>query len=166
MRPDIAALNAMAPAEFVAALAGIFEHSPWIAQTAAARRPFAGIDSLHAAMVDIVARSGAQAQLDLLRAHPMLARKASLTAESESEQARHGLQSLAEAEAAEMEELNRAYFDRFGFPFIIAVRGQRDRGAILAALRRRLEASEDAERAEALTQVAAIARYRLEDRFA
>jgi 2-oxo-4-hydroxy-4-carboxy-5-ureidoimidazoline decarboxylase len=161
---DIATLNAMGTAEFVAALDGIFEHSPWVAEAAASARPFADRAALHAAMVAAVVRAGAEVQLGLLRAHPMLARRATLTAESESEQGRLGLQSLDGDAAAEMDRLNQEYFDRFGFPFIIAVRGQRDRAAIAVALRARLEASDAAERAEALAQVARIALFRLEDR--
>ena len=164
MSLDVATLNAMGVAEFVAALDGIFEHSPWVAEAAASARPFADRPALHAAMVAAVAAAGEAAQLGLLRAHPMLARRAALTAESESEQGRLGLQSLDAAAADEMERLNQAYFDRFGFPFIIAVRGQRDRAAIAAALRARLLASPADERDEALAQVARIALFRLEDR--
>ncbi len=164
MSLDVATLNAMGVAEFVAALDGIFEHSPWVAEAAASARPFADWSALHAAMVAAVAAAGEAAQLGLLRAHPMLARRAALTAESESEQGRLGLQSLDAAAADEMERLNQAYFDRFGFPFITAVRGQRDRAAIAAALRARLLASPADEREEALAQVARIALFRLEDR--
>ena len=164
MSLDVATLNAMGVAEFVAALDGIFEHSPWVAEAAASARPFADRSALHAAMVAAVAAAGEAAQLGLLRAHPMLARRATLTAESESEQGRLGLQSLDATAADEMERLNQAYFDRFGFPFIIAVRGQRDRAAIAAALRARLLATDAAERAEALAQVARIGLFRLEDR--
>ncbi len=164
MSLDVATLNAMGVAEFVAALDGIFEHSPWVAEAAASARPFADRSALHAAMVAAVAAAGEAAQLGLLRAHPMLARRAALTAESESEQGRLGLQSLDATAADEMERLNQAYFDRFGFPFIIAVRGQRDRAAIAAALRARLLASPADEREEALAQVARIALFRLEDR--
>ncbi len=160
----LAELNRLSVASFVAELAGIFEHSPWVPEAAAAARPFADVAGLHTAMVDVVVRSGEARQLALLRAHPMLARRAKLTAESESEQAGHGLQSLDDAAAEEMERLNQAYLEKFGFPFIIAVRGQRDRDAIMQALRRRLGSTPLAERQEALAQVAMIAKFRLEDR--
>ena len=161
---DVATLNGMDAARFVAALDGIFEHSPWVAQAAAAARPFRDRAELHRAMVAAVDAAGEEAQLALLRAHPMLAKPATLTAASHSEQGRLGLQTLDAADAAEMARLNEAYVERFGFPFIIAVRGQRDRAAIVAALRARLAADADAERAEALAQVARIAQFRLEDR--
>jgi len=159
-------LNALDEAGFVAALDGIFEHSPWVAARIVGQRPYASRDALHAAMVDAVAHEGATAQLALLRAHPVLARPATLTAASASEQASQGLTSLAEAEAAQFAALNAEYQARFGFPFIIAVRGQRDRAAILAALQTRLAHTAEAEQLAALAEVGKIARFRLEDRIA
>ena len=100
----LAELNALEPARFVAALAAVFEHSPWIAAAACDRRPFGSIDALHAAMVDIVHNSPTEAQLALLRAHPELASKAAmrgeLTTESNQEQADAGLTRCTAAEFA------------------------------------------------------------------
>ena len=162
----LAELNALDEAGFVAALDGIFEHSPWVAARVAQQRPFAGIAALHAAMVAAVAAEGEAAGLALLRAHPMLAKRAPLTAASAAEQASQRLDRLAGAEAAEFAALNQDYLDRFGFPFIIAVRGQRDRAAILAALRARLAGTPAREQQTALAEVAKIAWFRLEDRIA
>jgi 2-oxo-4-hydroxy-4-carboxy-5-ureidoimidazoline decarboxylase len=114
-------------------------------------------------MVAAVAEAGDGRQMQLLRAHPMLACRASLTEASQSEQALHGLQSLEAQEVVRFEELNDAYWARFGFPFIIAVRGQRDRAAILAALESRLHNSAAEERETALAEVAKIAGFRLQD---
>ena len=159
-------LNALDEAGFVAALDGIFEHSPWVAARVAGQRPFASLDALHAAMVDAVAHAGEAAQLALLRAHPVLARRAPLTEASAAEQASQGLTSLADAEAASFAALNAEYQARFGFPFIIAVRGPRDRAAILAALRARLDRAREAECLAAIAEVGKIAWFRLEDRIA
>ena len=174
---SLAALNALSAADFTATLGGIFEHSPWVAEQVASERPFAAVDALHAAMVAAVDRAGAPAQLALLRAHPVLAPPrlapsrlapsgpasgTSLTAASASEQASHGLTSLDDAEATRFAAANEAYQARFGFPFIIAVRGQRDRAAILAALQARSTATPEAEHATALAEIAKIARFRLD----
>ena len=162
-RLSLAALNAADPAEFADLLGGVFEHSPWVAVAACRSRPFASVGALHAAMVAAVDAAGEASQRALLRAHPELARPAVLTAASAGEQAAAGLDRLDEADMAAFEAANAAYRARFGFPFIIAVRGQRDRAAILAAMRARLGADPVAERATALGEVARIARFRLAD---
>jgi OHCU decarboxylase len=156
-------LNALPAAEFVARLSGVFEHSPWVAEAVLPGRPFADVAALHGAMVAAVRSAGTDAALTLLRAHPELARRAPLTAESAAEQGGMGLDRLAEDEAVRFEALNLAYRERFGFPFIIAVRGQRDRAAILAALTGRLAHDAPTELAAALAEVAKIARFRLDD---
>jgi OHCU decarboxylase len=156
-------LNALPAPEFVARLSGIFEHSPWVAEAVLPGRPFADVAALHGAMVAAVQGAGTDAALALLRAHPELARRAPLTAESAAEQGGMGLDRLAEDEAARFYALNLSYRERFGFPFIIAVRGQRDRAAILAALTERLAHDAPTEQAAALAEVAKIARFRLDD---
>jgi 2-oxo-4-hydroxy-4-carboxy-5-ureidoimidazoline decarboxylase len=156
-------LNALPAADFVARLADIFEHSPWVAEAVLPGRPFADVAALHGAMVSAVDAAGTDAALTLLRAHPELARRATLTAASAAEQGGMGLDRLDQDEAAQFEALNLAYRDRFGFPFIIAVRGQRDRAAILAALTARLAHDAPTEQAAALAEVAKIARFRLDD---
>ncbi len=160
---DLETVNTLGVDAFVARFGGIFEHSPWVARVAYAGRPFASVAALHATMVSVVTNSGAERQLTLLRAHPELARPGPLTDASLSEQGGMGLDRLAADEAAAFDGLNTAYRARFGFPFIIAVRGQRDRAAILAALTSRVQNSPEQEMAASLAEVAKIARFRLDD---
>lgn len=162
-RVDLETLNTLGVDAFTALLGGIFEHSSWVARIAYAGRPFASVAALHATMVSVVTNSGPERQLTLLQAHPELARPGPLTASSLAEQGGMGLDRLAADEAAAFDALNAAYRARFGFPFIIAVRGQRDRAAILAALTARVRHSPDEEMAAALAEVAKIARFRLDD---
>jgi 2-oxo-4-hydroxy-4-carboxy-5-ureidoimidazoline decarboxylase len=162
-RVDLETLNGLDADAFTALLGGIFEHSSWIARAAFAGRPFASVAALHATMASVVTNSGPERQRALLCAHPELARPGPLTAASSAEQGGMGLDRLAADEAAAFDQLNAAYRSRFGFPFIIAVRGQRDRAAILAALSARLRHSPDEEIAASLTEVAKIARFRLDD---
>src|SRR5437867_1441394 len=131
----LAEVNAMNPASFVAALGDVFEHSPWVAEGAVAKRPFANFEALHRAMVEVVGTAGEARQLALIRAHPELAGKAAvrgqLTADSRQEQSGAGLTQCSAEEFARLTELNRAYNAKFGFPFIIAVKGL-DRAGIIA----------------------------------
>lgn len=150
--------------EFVASFGEIFEHSPWVAEQAWALAPFAGVDALHAAMVDAVRRAGPDRQLALIRAHPDLAGKAAvaggLTADSRREQAGAGLDQCSPEEFARFQTLNESYKEKFGFPFIIAVKGK-GRADILDAFAERLENDRQAELGRALDEIARIARFRL-----
>src|ERR1700733_1292631 len=114
-------LNTASPDAFVAEIGFAFEDSPWIARAAAAARPFADRDGLHAAMVAVVAAAGEDAQVALIRAHPDLAgrvaREGRLTAASAAEQAGAGLDALTPAEVARFDADTGAYRERFGFPF-------------------------------------------------
>lgn len=161
------ALNAMDAAAFTAALGDVFEHSPWIAREAAARRPYASVDALHAAMVAVVDRAGADAQLALIRAHPELAGRAAIRGEitetSTREQRGAGLDQCSPEEFATLTALNHAYRARFNMPFVVAVKGL-SRTDIIAAMRARLDHAPADEIAEALRQIARIARFRLDDR--
>jgi 2-oxo-4-hydroxy-4-carboxy-5-ureidoimidazoline decarboxylase len=158
-------LNALDRDAFVATLAAIYEHSPWVADDVAPLRPFAGIDELHAAMSKAVVDAGEDAQLTLLRAHPQLAGKAALrgelTQDSTREQQGAGLDQCSPEEYAQLHALNAQYEQRFGFPFILAVRGH-TRTSILANMAARIDHTRDDEFAEALHQVDRIARFRLE----
>jgi 2-oxo-4-hydroxy-4-carboxy-5-ureidoimidazoline decarboxylase len=154
-------LNAGRQHTFVAALGGVFEQSPWVAERAWAHRPFASLDALHAAMVETLAEADEDAQLAVLRAHPDLGTRARMTDASAGEQAGAGLDRLTPAEFARLERLNRDYRERFGFPFLFAVKGATTHDILAALERRRLSARKD-EFAEALRQVARIARFRLE----
>ena len=160
---DLDTINTLGVDAFTVMLGSTFEHSSWVARAAWAARPFASVTALHATMVSIVANSGAERQLALLRAHPELAQTGPLTAASAAEQGGIGLDHLGSDEAAEFDTLNVSYRTHFGFPFIIAVRGQRDRAAILAALSARLRSSPEQEQTTALAEVAKIARFRLDD---
>ncbi len=158
-------LNALDLVAFTARLGSIFEHSPWVAEDVWPLRPFAGIDDLHAAMCKSVVDAGEDAQLALLRAHPRLAGKAALrgelTADSTREQQGAGLDQCSPEEFARLHTLNAKYEQRFGFPFILAVRGH-TRSSILDNLAARIDNARDEEFAEALHQVERIARFRLE----
>ena len=159
-------LNKLPEEDFTAALAGIFEHSPWIAQAAAGARPFADVASLHQAMVAALAQAPEERKLELLQLHPelagKLARTGGLTEASTEEQASAGLDRLEPEEIAQFDIANARYREKFGFPFIIAVKAQRDRRAILEALAIRVGHSRDEEIETALGEVALIARFRLD----
>jgi N-carbamoyl-L-amino-acid hydrolase len=166
-------LNAATPDAFVALLDGTYEHSPWIAERAAALRPFTSLAHLKHALVTTVQAAGVEAQVALIRAHPELAGKAmvskSLTAESTNEQGRAGLTDCTPAEFAQLQQLNADYNARFGFPFILAVRGPRGLGLgrheIIATFARRLGHPVDVERGECLRNIHRIAEIRLNDKF-
>jgi 2-oxo-4-hydroxy-4-carboxy-5-ureidoimidazoline decarboxylase len=164
---SLAALSALPRREFAARLGDVFEHSPWIAERAWAARPFASIDALHAAMLAVLDDASQPEQLALIRAHPELAGReaaaGSLTAASTGEQRGAGLDQCSAAELARLRELNAAYRARFGFPFVIAVKGL-TRGQILAAMEARLHNDATPEFRACLAEIGKIARFRLEAR--
>ncbi|KQW38175.1 2-oxo-4-hydroxy-4-carboxy-5-ureidoimidazoline decarboxylase [Rhizobacter sp. Root404] len=166
-------LNRATPAEFTAALDGVYEHSPWIAEQAAAKRPFATLAQLKYALVTVLRGAGVDRQVALIRAHPELAGKAmvakTLTAESTGEQSRAGLTDCSPAEFARIQHFNAAYNARFGFPFTVAVRGPRGTGLtraqIIETFERRLGHHPDYEREECIRNIHRIAEIRLNDKF-
>jgi N-carbamoyl-L-amino-acid hydrolase len=166
-------LNAATPAQFTALLDGTYEHSPWIAERAAAMRPLHSLAQLKLALVQVVRESGREAQVALIRAHPELAGKAmvskTLTTESTNEQGKAGLTDCTPEEFAKLQQLNADYNAKFGFPFILAVRGPRglglDRHEIIATFERRLQHPVDYELAECLRNIHRIAEIRLDDKF-
>ncbi|MET3383725.1 2-oxo-4-hydroxy-4-carboxy-5-ureidoimidazoline decarboxylase [Variovorax paradoxus] len=174
MSLTIAQLNAAVPAAAVALLDGIYEHSPWIAQRALAARPFRSLAHLKHALVQALAASSADEQIGLIRAHPELAGKAmvskTLTAESTNEQSKAGLTDCTPEEFAKIQQLNADYNAKFGFPFILAVRGPRGTGLakreIIDTFARRLYNHPDFELGEALRNIHRIAEIRLDDKFA
>ncbi|SFL41499.1 2-oxo-4-hydroxy-4-carboxy-5-ureidoimidazoline decarboxylase [Methylobacterium pseudosasicola] len=163
--PDLAALNRMEAQAFVALLGGVFEHAPWVAEAAWPHRPFASVGALHDAMMRAVRHAPAERRRVFLNNHPELAgpeaRARSLTADSANEQGSAGLDRIPAAEAAAFDRLNADYRARFGFPFIIAVRG-RSRAEILAAFEARLIRDPAVEEATALEEIAQITRMRLD----
>ena len=158
-------LNDMSDDEFVATLKDIFEHSPWVAEDVRDQRPFKSVRSLHSAMVQAVADASQRAQIDLICVHPDLAGKAALagklTESSISEQAGAGLDTLSAEEFEQFHKLNNAYKSKFGFPFILTVKGH-DKHSILQAFQKRLNNDADQEQIEALRQIGEIGRFRLE----
>jgi OHCU decarboxylase len=162
MRRSLAALNEMDQPAFTEALGWIWEGSPWVASRSWAQRPFASLAELHRAMRQVVASASREDQLAIIRAHPDLGTRASVAPASRREQAGAGLDRLSEAEYQHLLALNTAYAHRFGFPFIMAVKGQ-TKEAILAALDQRVQASYEAEFERALCAIGQIAWFRLEE---
>jgi len=166
-------LNAASSTEFVAQLDGIYEHSPWIPQRAHAHAPFTTLAQLKRALVEVVRQAAREEQLGLIRAHPELAGKAAvagqLTQESTGEQSRAGLTHCTPDEFARLQQLNADYTARFGWPFILAVRGPRGLGLsrqeIIDTFERRLHAQPQDEFQEVLRHIHRIAEIRLNDRF-
>ena len=166
-------LNAAPLPEALQMLDGLYEHSPWIAERALLLRPFASLAQLKHAMTRVLDDAGIEPQLALIRAHPELAGKAmvskTLTAESTNEQTKAGLTNCTPEEFAHIQQLNAAYNAKFGFPFILAVRGPRGTGLtkaqIIAAFERRLHGHPDFERQECLRNIHRIAEIRLNDKF-
>ncbi|MDF1486658.1 2-oxo-4-hydroxy-4-carboxy-5-ureidoimidazoline decarboxylase [Ramlibacter sp. H39-3-26] len=173
MTLTLAQLNTASFAQATRLLDGVYEHSPWVAEQALAQRPFRTLAHLKHAMAQAVERGGRDQQLALIRAHPELAGKAmvgkALTAESAHEQGKAGLADCTPAEFARIQQLNADYNARFGFPFILAVRGPRGTGLtraqIIDAFARRQDNHPDFERAEALRNIHRIAEIRLNDKF-
>jgi beta-ureidopropionase / N-carbamoyl-L-amino-acid hydrolase len=164
-------LNSCDTATFVERLRGIYEHSPWIPERAAAQRPFANVTALKLALQSVVSAATLDEQLGLIRAHPELAGKAAvagqLTAESTSEQAKSGLHLCSAEEFATLHQLNADYNARFGFPFILAVKGPTGQGltrqTVISTFARRLKNQRADEIAECLRQIKRIAEIRLND---
>ncbi|MDB5654663.1 MAG: 2-oxo-4-hydroxy-4-carboxy-5-ureidoimidazoline decarboxylase [Tardiphaga sp.] len=161
----LADLNACSKADFVAALANVFEYSPWIAEKAADARPFAGITELFVAMREVVEQAAPGQRLALIKAHPDLADKTKrgdmLTAESNAEQNSVGLDTLSEAEYAAFDRVNNAYREKFGFPYIVCVR-RHTKDSILRDFARRLPNDPAAEMAASVTEICKIAALRVD----
>jgi 2-oxo-4-hydroxy-4-carboxy-5-ureidoimidazoline decarboxylase len=161
----LAKLNACGKADFVAALANVFEYSPWIAEKAADARPFAGVTQLFESMKAAVARAPSELRLALIKAHPDLAdktqRAAGLTAESNAEQSSVGLDRLSDAEYEAFERVNNAYRAKFGFPYIVCVR-RHSKDSILRDFERRLPNDATAEVAVSIMEICRIAALRLD----
>jgi 2-oxo-4-hydroxy-4-carboxy-5-ureidoimidazoline decarboxylase len=159
-------VNQMDEPTFLSVFGAVYEHSPWVAKEAWERRPFVSLDALHAVMDEVVQSAGPAEQKILIKAHPelagRLARSGQLTAESRSEQAQAGLTSLSEDLTRRMLELNHAYQQKFGFPFIICAR-LNNVSTILQAMENRLAHSEETEFKTALQEISKIAKLRLGD---
>lgn len=158
-------LNKSDHKQFIEKLGGIFEHSPWVAEGAWNKKPFASVAELHQAMADVVRHASEEKQLSLIRAHPDLAGKAALagdlTESSKREQAGAGLDRLMQEEYQRFHRLNDAYKEKFNFPFILAVKGH-TKESILKSFEERLPNSTEAEKNRALEEIYKIAGFRLE----
>lgn len=168
-RMTLEQLNAADRAAFVAAVGFAFEDSPWIAEAAWDRRPFASVDELHAAMLAVVTAATPNLRVALIVAHPdlagRLAREGRLTTASSQEQSIAGLDRLTPQQIARFDELNAAYRSRFSFPFVICAR-ENTTDSILAAIERRLRNDRESEIAAAIAEIGKIARLRLADALA
>jgi 2-oxo-4-hydroxy-4-carboxy-5-ureidoimidazoline decarboxylase len=163
---SIEQLNALDLAEFVAQLGKIYEHSPWIAERAWSARPFASIDHLHTVMQSTLMQATHAEQIELMRAHPELLGRlvaaSELTETSRREQAGAGLYQCTDEELARLRVLNRDYREKFGFPFIVAVRGLTS-ADIAARMAERLENSPTVEFKTCLDEIGRIAHFRLSE---
>jgi 2-oxo-4-hydroxy-4-carboxy-5-ureidoimidazoline decarboxylase len=161
----LAAVNDADRTSFVRLLGPVFEHAPWVAEAAWAARPFASRAAVHAAMMAVVERAPAAQQTAFLNGHPELGSRAEivadLTAHSRDEQMSAGLTRLSPDEAAWFRARNQAYRQRFGFPFIIAVRAH-TKQSLMDAFEHRLQGQPEAERSQALREIATITRLRLD----
>ncbi len=166
-------INTAPHAQALELLDGLYEHSPWIADKALAARPFQSLTHLKHTMTVVLKNAGKQAQIDLIRAHPELAGKAmvsqSLTNESTHEQKTAGLTQCTPDEYATIQQLNTDYNAKFGFPFILAVRGPRGNGLskqqIISTFARRLQNHPEFELAECLRNIHRVVELRLNDKF-
>lgn len=157
-------LSKSSRAEFLAILGGLFEHSSWVAEGAYGAKPFDSLESLHEAMCQVVRESSREDKLRLIRAHPELTGNVAaldeLTMASKSEQGGAGLDRCSPQEFQQLNELNAKYREKFGFPFILAVKGH-TRASIIESFSLRLNNDWDAEFAECLSQIFRITRFRL-----
>lgn len=158
----ISQTNALGVNEFVDHLGGAFENSSWVARRAWKHRPFESLDDLHKRMIAEVAAASTAEKLALLRAHPDLGARARMSENSTKEQSSAGLDQLTPVEFARLHQYNEAYKNKFGFPFLFAVKGS-TKLRIMQSLEARLQSSPEDEFQEALQQVYRIARFRLED---
>jgi len=162
----LAEINSLLREDFVRLFGGLFEHSPWVAESTWSKQPFASLEKLHEAFCQTVLDAGEEKQLALIRAHPDLVGRAALagalTRESTNEQARAGLNQLTPEEIETFKRSNAAYREKFGFPFVICARLNK-KDAILNGFRIRLNHSREQEIRTALEEIFKIAELRLRD---
>lgn len=159
---SISYLNQISQDDFTVTLSEIFENTPSIAQKTWQSRPFLNLDDLHQKMVAVMNELSQEKQLELMRSHPDLGSKTKMAAASVREQKGVGLDCLSPAEFQQFHALNQAYREKFGFPFLIAVKNH-TKTSILAAFDRRLNNELQIEKQLALKEIAEIARFRLQN---
>ncbi len=157
----MAVIGKMSQEQFVAVLGGIFEHAPWVAERAWESRPFRTRAVLHERMLDAVRQASPEQQLSLLRGHPDLATRLQVTDYSAQEQRSAGLDQLSENEYSAFMAGNQAYTDKFGFPFIMAIKGK-SKEEILSAMQERIDNDEATEKQTAFVEISKITGFRLE----
>ncbi|PLS08511.1 2-oxo-4-hydroxy-4-carboxy-5-ureidoimidazoline decarboxylase [Neobacillus cucumis] len=149
--------------QFMEIAGGVFEHSPWITEKAAGLKPFTSLYHLHQELVKIVENSSYEQKLALIKAHPNLGNRAAMTVDSIQEQKGAGLQSLTPEEYNQFISMNQEYMNKFGFPFILAVRGK-NKEQIYVAMKERVHHSKEIEFETALSEIYKIALLRLEEK--
>jgi len=163
---SVAELNSCTREDFEHLIGPVFEHSPWIAEATCVKRPFKDMETLHRSLCETVRSAGQEEQLALIRAHPDLVGRAalegSLTPQSSTEQASAGLDKLTAEEIVCFQSSNQSYRDKFGFPFVICARLNKNE-AILSGFRERLQHSREKEIETALEEIYKIAYLRLQD---
>jgi OHCU decarboxylase len=162
---SIEELNNSEKNEFVELLSDVYEESAWVAEQVHSKRPFSSVQALNDAMRDTVDSASRDTQLELLRAHPDLGEQTEMTDASETEQASAGLTDLSPAQYDTFQQLNNQYREKFGFPFIMAVKNKSPE-VIQTAMEDRVEHERDQEFETALSQVHEIAKLRLQELFA
>jgi 2-oxo-4-hydroxy-4-carboxy-5-ureidoimidazoline decarboxylase len=155
-------LNDVTNEKFISILHGIFEHSPWVAEQAVNQKPFISLHHLHQTMVDMVKNASYTDKITLIKAHPNLGERISMTNHSIKEQTGAGLQNLTPEEYEQFTSTNHQYMKKFGFPFILAVRGK-NKHEIYEAMKSRIHSSEEVEFETALSEIYKIALLRLEE---
>src|SRR5215218_4903285 len=164
----LAELNANKHA-FMEAIGGIVEHSPWVAERAFVYKPFSSLDALHAALMKCIRDASIDEQIALFNVHPELAGReavaGTMTADSTGEQGGLGLTALSAPELAELTGLNARYRQKFGFPFIAALRLHPDRQSMIASFKQRIDNLREREIDIAIGQIGEIVRGRLETMF-
>lgn len=161
-RYSLAQLNQMNQSAFIEALGAIFESSPWVAEQTWFKQPFSDMENLYQTMIDIVKNSSLEQQLILIRAHPDLGTKAKMAEASVQEQSGVGLDRLSVSEYEHFQSFNQTYKNKFGFPFIIAVKNH-TKESILEAFENRLKNSLELEQTTALNEIYKISKFRLDD---
>lgn len=159
MKTILKKLNDMTEAQFTECFGEIFEHSPWIAEKAAHKRPFPSVEKAFTTMKTEVEQSSEKDQLTLILEHPELGKRIKMSDASVKEQSGAGLDFLTPEEYETFSNLNKAYMEKFEFPFIIAVAGK-DKNDILKAMKERLTSTKEVEFKTALQQIYKIANLR------
>ncbi|WP_145331391.1 2-oxo-4-hydroxy-4-carboxy-5-ureidoimidazoline decarboxylase [Paenibacillus xylanexedens] len=154
-------VNGWSDQQFIKEFGSLFEESAWIAERSAGLRPFGSWEEMMQVMTKQVLDSENEDKLELLRKHPDLGARISMSTSSVQEQAGAGLDSLTPAHYNELKQLNEGYTRQFGFPFILAVKGH-TKESILDSMRQRLQRSEQEEFVTALNEVFKIATIRLQ----